>query len=188
MFLWHLCQWNEATIRRTRKIPRSETTWKGQNGPFWSRWDSICSFGCVTVTLARLHRWTCWQCIFRRHIFLIYSNAERVCWPNEIYDPVIYSISIFSIHCSYPFKPPVFKFLTKIIHPNISRHGDIGLDIITWNYNLALTLNKMLLSIQSLLCDPYTMVTNEMLKIIFWGHLYNQWTFNRFYRYAWNQS
>jgi len=62
---------------------------------------------------------------------------------------------------NYPFDPPIVKFLTKIIHPNISRHGDIGLDILTSNYCSSLTISPILLSIQSILCDPYTKVCME---------------------------
>lgn len=56
---------------------------------------------------------------------------------------------------SYPMCPPVVRFLTKIFHPNISRHGDVGIDSIHYNWSLALTLSKVLISVQSLLTDPY---------------------------------
>lgn len=59
---------------------------------------------------------------------------------------------------SYPMHPPVVRFLTKIIHPNVSRHGDVGIDIIQHNWSLALTISKLLLSVQSLLTDPFTQV------------------------------
>ena len=62
---------------------------------------------------------------------------------------------------SYPLRPPVVRFLTKIFHPNVSRHGDIGLDCITSNWSLALTLAKVLVCVQSLLTDPYTHVCME---------------------------
>ncbi|ELU14345.1 hypothetical protein CAPTEDRAFT_220586 [Capitella teleta] len=56
---------------------------------------------------------------------------------------------------NYPMRPPVVRFITKIFHPNISWHGDVGLDSIQHNWSLALTLSKVLISIQSLLTDPY---------------------------------
>lgn len=56
--------------------------------------------------------------------------------------------------------PPVVRFLTKIIHPNVSRHGDVGIDIIQHNWSLALTISKLLLSVQSLLTDPFTEVSS----------------------------
>ncbi|KAA0196749.1 hypothetical protein HAZT_HAZT003879 [Hyalella azteca] len=58
----------------------------------------------------------------------------------------------------YPLGPPVVRFLTKIFHPNVSCHGDIGIDSIQHNWSLALTISKVLISIQSLLTDPYTTV------------------------------
>ncbi|KAK3086564.1 hypothetical protein FSP39_020298 [Pinctada imbricata] len=62
---------------------------------------------------------------------------------------------------SYPMRPPKVRFITKIFHPNISRHGDVGLDSIHHNWSLALTISKVLISIQSLLTDPYCYVCME---------------------------
>lgn len=62
---------------------------------------------------------------------------------------------------TYPMQPPVVRFVTKVFHPNISRHGDVGLDSIHHNWSLALTISKVLLSIQSLLTDPYWYVCME---------------------------
>ena len=56
-------------------------------------------------------------------------------------------------------RPPVVRFITKIFHPTISWHGDVGLDSIQHNWSLALTLSKVLISIQSLLTDPYCHVS-----------------------------
>lgn len=76
-----------------------------------------------------------------------------------------YEGGLFYVHVlvpdSHPMRPPVIRFLTRILHPNISFHGDIGLDCIRHNWSLALTLDKLLLSIQSLLTDPYTKVCME---------------------------
>ncbi|KAK7070003.1 hypothetical protein SK128_024404 [Halocaridina rubra] len=62
---------------------------------------------------------------------------------------------------SYPLCPPIVRFITKIFHPNVSRHGDVGIDSIQHNWSLALTISKVLISIQSLLTDPYTKVCME---------------------------
>jgi ubiquitin-conjugating enzyme E2 E len=53
----------------------------------------------------------------------------------------------------YPFKPPKVKFLTRIYHCNISRSGEICLDILKDNWSAALTATKVLLSIIALLTD-----------------------------------
>lgn len=55
------------------------------------------------------------------------------------------------------------RFLTKILHPNVSRHGDVGIDSIHHNWSLALTISKVLISVQSLLTDPYCQVIDVQI-------------------------
>lgn len=54
----------------------------------------------------------------------------------------------------YPFKPPMVKFVTRILHPNIGEDGEIGLEILHDNWSPALTLAKVLLSVTALLAEP----------------------------------
>ena len=53
-----------------------------------------------------------------------------------------------------PFKSPKFYFKTKIFHPNIDQYGLVSVDKLQDNWSPALTLNIIIIYIQSLLDDP----------------------------------
>ncbi|XP_074111492.1 modifier of rpr and grim, ubiquitously expressed [Cotesia typhae] len=94
-------------------------------------------------------------------------DAMSCHWQATITGPIgsPYEGGLFYLYLqvpySYPMCPPVVRFLTKILHPNVSRHGDVGIDSIQHNWSLALTISKVLISVQSLLTDPYCQVCME---------------------------
>merc|ERR1719453_2236858 len=51
-------------------------------------------------------------------------------------------------------KPPRVKFISKIWHPNVGHDGSICLDLLNTAWSPALTLERLILSIASLLTDP----------------------------------
>jgi len=56
----------------------------------------------------------------------------------------------------YPFAAPKVRFTTRMFHPNIQKDGRVRVDILEKNWPGCLGVDKVLLSVQSLLSDPNT--------------------------------
>ncbi len=54
----------------------------------------------------------------------------------------------------YPYSPPSIRFVTPTFHPNINANGTICISTLAKDWSPALTLEKTLLSILSLLDEP----------------------------------
>lgn len=55
---------------------------------------------------------------------------------------------------SYPFKPPIVKFITKTFHPNIDAKGNVCLDILKNKWSAVYNIRTVLISLQVLLVNP----------------------------------
>ena len=97
------------------------------------------------------------------------KSQPRVCWPvdNDLchllggiegppetpYEGGVFWLTI-RVPQDFPFKPPKIRFLTRIYHPNIDRLGNICLDLLGAQWCPAISLDKVILSILSILDDP----------------------------------
>lgn len=81
--------------------------------------------------------------------------------PGTPYDGGIFCLSI-KFSESYPYEPPLVKFSTPILHPNVNEKGDICLSILfkncSWDrgWSPAISITSVLLSIVILLSEPNT--------------------------------
>ncbi len=84
---------------------------------------------------------------------LFHWNATITGPDNSPYEGGIFFLDIHFPQ-DYPFKPPKNRFTTKIYHCNVNDKGGHCLDIDKDNWSPALTIQKVLLSLRSLLSDP----------------------------------
>ena len=102
---------------------------------------------------------------------------------------------IFIFPTDYPFKPPKITMQTKVFHPNISRKGTIFVSILQTgsdSWSPALTVDKILQSLRSLLsepnvADPMDADSAELFRkspkefdkmAAMWTHMYAKWHSN----------
>ena len=80
-------------------------------------------------------------------------NATIIGPADTPYENGIFKLTI-KLSYEYPFKPPIVQFVTKIYHCNINEKGQICIDILKKDWTAAITIEKILLSISSLLGEP----------------------------------
>jgi len=64
----------------------------------------------------------------------------------------------------YPFRPPKLQFITPIYHCNINNDGRVCMDILTLSWSPALTLNRVMTSLQELLITPNPLDALDAVK------------------------
>ena len=104
--------------------------------------------------------------------YSIIPTSNVYIWDVILFGPIdsIFECSVFNckliFSSDYPIKPPVFKFITKLPHPNIYENGDIcisilheGVDIseyedINERWSPTNSVHSILISILSVLVSP----------------------------------
>lgn len=69
------------------------------------------------------------------------------------YESGVFSLTI-KFPADFPFKAPDVKFVTQVYHPNVTPTGAVCLNILKEDWNPAMTVAKVLMSIRALLADP----------------------------------
>lgn len=72
---------------------------------------------------------------------------------SSVYHDAVLELSIV-FPATYPYAPPVITFVSPIFHPNINTNGSICISTLAKDWSPALTIEKTLLSIMSLLEEP----------------------------------
>lgn len=80
-------------------------------------------------------------------------NATLFGPKDTPYENGIFYLKIY-INDNYPFYPPIVKFETPVYHPNISKSGEICINILKKDWSPILTIKKILLAITALLTNP----------------------------------
>lgn len=60
----------------------------------------------------------------------------------------------FRFNANYPLQPPSVNFTHPVFHPNVSTSGELCVDILGGMWSPVLTVEKLVLSIQTLLLNP----------------------------------
>ncbi|CUG91878.1 ubiquitin-conjugating enzyme E2, putative [Bodo saltans] len=84
----------------------------------------------------------------------LFNWKATIIGPED--SPYAGGLFFLNIHfpSDYPFKPPKLQFTTMVYHPNISRNGEIGVDILEDQWSPALTISRVLMGVCALLVYP----------------------------------
>ncbi|KAN0024641.1 hypothetical protein ACTFIV_009050 [Dictyostelium citrinum] len=104
-------------------------------------------------------------------IFTLYANPNdisiwKVIMKGPVDTPYEGGHFVLSIQfpTDYPFRPPKVRFENRIYHCNINTDGNICLDILKDQWSGAISAEKVLISIHSLLSNPNPMDPLDVVK------------------------
>ncbi|KAM9988269.1 hypothetical protein ACTFIZ_003633 [Dictyostelium cf. discoideum] len=104
-------------------------------------------------------------------IFSLYANPNdisiwKVIMKGTVDTPYEGGHFVLSVQFpnNYPFVPPKVRFENRIYHCNINTDGNVCLDILKDQWSAAITSEKVLLSIHSLLSNPNPMDPLDVVK------------------------
>lgn len=89
------------------------------------------------------------------------DESNTSVWKAKIAGPAetVYEGYNFYIHMKfppeYPMKPPCVTVTNTVFHPNIGRCGSICVDFLGSKWTPVYNIQRILVSLQSLLSDPY---------------------------------
>ena len=86
--------------------------------------------GLIRVPLAGLHHGPGRQPLRGGHLLPLPKGDPQIKACLCIVNLTCFLLTILKVPLNYPFDPPEVRFLTRIFHPNVSRHGDVGIDSI----------------------------------------------------------
>jgi ubiquitin-conjugating enzyme E2 D/E len=72
---------------------------------------------------------------------------------GSVYEGGKFNVSI-SFPPDYPFKPPRVRFMTRIYHPHVNSAGAIAMDTLSSMWSPALSVFRVLVSLQSFMLEP----------------------------------
>ncbi|XP_030741615.1 ubiquitin-conjugating enzyme E2 C-like isoform X3 [Echinops telfairi] len=81
-------------------------------------------------------------------------QQELMTLMMSVYKGLRYKLSL-EFPSGYPYNAPTVKFLTPCYHPNVDTQGNICLDILKDKWSALYDVRTILLSIQTLLGEPY---------------------------------
>ena len=144
--------WDEAVLAGPRPLGAPDFS---TQGAFWSYEPAsalhkrLVRYLRDAVPTAKLRPLVCWP--VDNNLAYLLGGIEGP--PDTPYEGGVFWLSI-RLSRDFPFKAPEVRLLTRIYHPNIDRLGNICMDLLGWQWCPAITIEKVILSILSILDDP----------------------------------